>query len=146
MSTPAPRGPPKEPPDRPDQGASSSSTASSGTSGGPQGSQGKGYAAAVAASNNQRKETKWIQVEMFKSEKSTKLQMTEEEHAKIVRKLNINPKQLYAIDDHQKITLHFEIDADIDLSTLNLHEAIQVRKGLRTKPVKQHAHMEFIKV
>ena len=146
MSTPAPRGPPKEPPDRPDQGASSSSTASSGTSGGPQGSQGKGYAAAVAASNNQRKETKWIQVEMFKSEKSTKLQMTEEEHAKIVRKLNINPKQLYAIDDHQKITLHFEIDANVDLSTLNLHEAIQVRKGLRTKPVKQHAHMEFIKV
>lgn len=106
-------------------------------------SQGRGYAAAAAPKS---KEKKWINIHMFKSEKSTKLQMTEEEHAKIINKLNINPKQLHAIDDHLKTTLFIQIDADVDMSTLALHEAITVRRGLRTKPLRKHSHLEYIKI
>lgn len=72
--------------------------------------------------------------------------MTDEEHAKIIYHLNINPKNLHRIDDSKKIYLRIEVDEDLDLSTVNLHQAIPIRKGLRTKPVKQHSHLEFVKV
>ena len=136
--------PPIPPDPDPDPGQDPSLPQQPGTSG-ERGtaSQGTGYAS-VANPNNNR--TKWIEVEMFKTERSTKLQMTEEEHAKLIQRLNIDPRRLYHIDDHQKVVLKLEVDADLDLSTVCLHEAITIRKGLRTKPVRQHAHLEFIKV
>ena len=111
--------------------------------GGPAGPQERGYSFAANPANTR---TKWIQIPMFKTERSAKLQMSEEEHAKIIQRLNIDPRRLHSIDDHEKITLHVEIDESVDLSTINLHEAIPVRKGLRTRPIRQHARLEFVKV
>ena len=83
---------------------------------------------------------------MFKMERTTRLQMTEEEHARLVAGLNIDPKKLYKIDDHEKIKLYLEVDADLDLATVALHEAITIRRGLRTRPIRHHTHLEFVKV
>ena len=149
-------GPPKKPPDISDSLSlpTTTSTTTATITTHPQASamtgardtaaQDAGYAAAAALHVQRR--TKWIEVEMFKTERSTKIQMTEEEHAKIVHQLNIDPKRLHRIDDSRKVKVRFEIDAEVDLSTLNLHQAIQVRRGLRTQPIKQHAHLEFVKV
>ena len=63
---------------------------------------------------------------MFKMERTTRLQMTEEEHARLVAGLNIDPKKLHKIDDHEKIKLYLEVDADLDLATVALHEAITI--------------------
>ena len=156
------RGPPRPPSKPPDTSSATSSTTPTTTTtslsstsrtipnNGVSGAQGTaalgtGYAAAVANSNTSI-ETKWLEVHMFKSEKGAKLQMSEEEHAKIIEKLNINPRQLHTIDDHLKTVLYLRVDASLDLATVNLHEAIPVRKGLRTKPLRQHAHLEFIKL
>ena len=106
--------------------------------------QGRGYAGAVLSRN--QVQTKWIEVSMFKMERTTRLQMNEEEHARLIAGLNIDPRRLHKIDDHEKIKLYLEVDADLDMSMIALHEAITIRRGLRTRPIKTHAHMEFVKV
>lgn len=139
MSDVGPSGSNPREPDPPDRGSTPSQH---GVPGGRDAApQGVGYANAVRPTA-----TKLIEVSMFKSERTTKLQMTEEEHAKLVRELNIDPRKLYIIDDHEKSKIQFEVDANLDMSTISLHEAIQIRPGLRTQPIKRHAHMEFIKI
>ena len=63
-----------------------------------------------------------------------------------MRKLNIDPSRVVNICISDQTKLVFEVDHDYDYSTIRLHKAVQVRPGLRTKPIKQHAYLIYIKL
>ena len=100
----------------------------------------EGFAAAVS-----KPPTKFIEISLFKSESSSSFQLSQEENAKLIQRLNIDPKQLFSIiSTHEPTQLELEVIETLDLSTINLHEAIPICQGLRTRPIKQHSHQEFI--
>ena len=72
--------------------------------------------------------------------------MNDEEIAKLIKKLRIDPTKIHNISHHEKLKIQITVDSDLDLSTVSLHEAVQISPGLRTKPLKQHAHLEYIKM
>ena len=95
---------------------------------------------------NQSSETKIIEVHLFKSERSTGLQLSDEEVAKLIKKLRIDPAKIVNISDQDRLKVQISVEKDLDLSTVSLHEAIQIRPGLRTKPLRQHAHLKYVKL
>ena len=99
----------------------------------------EGFAAAAS-----KPPTKFIEINLFKSESSSSFQLSQEENAKLIQRLNIDPKHLFSISAHEPTRLELEVTETLDLSTINLHEAIPIRQGLRTRPIKQHSHQEFI--
>ena len=149
---------PKEPPDPPAPPSSQGQgmpapinqvPSNPGVSGASSGVQDRGYAQVASGGTRNvtsSSETKIIEVHLFKSERSTRLQLNDEEVAKLVKKLRIDPNKIVNISDHDRLKVQITVEKNLDLSTVCLHEAIQIRPGLRTKPLRQHAHLEYVKL
>ena len=73
----------------------------------------EGFAAATS-----KLPTKFIEINLFKikSESSSLFQLSQEEKAKLIQRLNINPKQLFSISAHEPTRLDSEVDERLDLS------------------------------
>ena len=114
----------------------------SGAAGGATASQDKGYSSILLP-----KSTKWIEVYLQKS-RNESFKLNENEIAKMIKKLNVNTKKLISYSSHDEVNgrLMMEVDSSLDLSEVCLHEAIEIREGLRTRPVFEHAHMTQVRI
>ena len=92
--------------------------------------------------------TKWIDVSLFKTDHRATFGLEGEEIAGLIAGLGIPSNMVLSFDDSQKQNkkLMLEVDEALDMSEVRLHEAIIVKPGLRTRPLKEHAFKTYMNV
>ena len=94
-----------------------------------QGENGQSYADAV-------RRTKKLEIHLARVDKSNDWYVSYEEIAMLAFKRLLLPEgKLYAVDNTPFRKIVLEIDEDVDLGELNLTQALEIRKGLKTKPL-----------
>ena len=80
--------------------------------------------------------TKTLELHLAREDKSNDFYVSYAEAATLVfKRLNVPEGTLLAIDNTPYKKLIIELDGSVDISQLNLTQALEVRKGLKTRPL-----------